>query len=512
MAASRVACSSFEIGANGVITITRDNSSYTHTIKYKFGNASGTIATKTTQTRIVWTPNAATLYAQIPNSISGYGTITCETYSGNTLIGTTTAAFYAYAVKADCLPTVSAVIEDTNPATLAVTGDKNKLVCYISKPKVTLTASAKNSASIKAQQIYNPVGLVATESPYTFDTVYSEEFRVKVTDSRGYATEETYKKDFIRYDPCFFSAISIERKESTSTVATAILSGFCFNSSFGAVNNTLTFKYRYKTDGEYGDYVTIPSQVWNTDGTFSAQIDIPDLSLDKTYIFEFTVEDKLSSFPSEDVILGTSVGDIRIAKDYVQFKNSVYAGDINNEIWKCFSVRRKVAGTNFRSNFGTGVVSNAGAAVLELYETINDKETIVGRAELRNDGHLYNLLSSMSFAEIMSMAVSNANDGAQGYIILNAGSSNPILIMWGLVYVTPSGANIPTSKKVNFLYRFSGIPHVSVEPLSGVPVQVDTSANNVSETGFDIVLDRINTVTTSIGWFAIGNGTNALPE
>ena len=84
MAASRVACASFNIGTNTSITITKDKSSYTHTLTWKFGNASGTILTKTTQTSIVWTPPAATLYAQIPNAVRGYGTITCQTYDGDT--------------------------------------------------------------------------------------------------------------------------------------------------------------------------------------------------------------------------------------------------------------------------------------------------------------------------------------------------------------------------------------------------------------------------------------------
>lgn len=509
MAASRVACASFNIGTNTAITITRDKSTYKHTISYKFGSASGTIATKTDKTSIVWTPDASTLYAQIPNSISGYGTITCQTYDGNTLIGTTTAGFYAYAVKENCLPVVSAVIEDTNAATIAVTGDKNKLVCYISKPKVTMTAEAKNSASIKSKQIYNPVGLTATESPYTFDTVYSDEFRIKATDSRGYTTEKTYNTEFVLYDPCFFTSISLKRVESTSTTAIAILSGFCFNASFGAVSNTLTLKYRYKTaSGQYGGYVTIENPTWNADGTFTASVNIPDLSLTETYIFEFVVEDKLTSFVGDEVTLGQAVGDLRIAKTYAQFKNSVYSGDKNNTTWKCFGTRRKVNGVNYESNFGTGVVGNDGAAVLELYQG----EDIVSRVELRNDGHLYNLLTSMSIAEIMAMAPSSNYDGAQGHLILNGGSSNPVLIMWGVVYVTPSGANIPTSKPVTFLHSFKGIPHVDVGVLSGVPVQLSYSANNIKESGFDIVLDRINTVTTSVTWLAIGNGSNALPE
>ena len=508
MAASRVACQSFNIGTNTVISITRDKSTYRHTLKYNYGNKSGTIATKTDQTRVVWSPNAADFYSQIPNGTTGYGTVTCETYDGNTLIGTTTAAFYAYAVKENCLPTVSAVIEDTNPATIAVTGDKAKLVCYISKPKVTLTATAKNSATIKSRQIYNPVGLIATESPYTFDTVYSDEFVLKAIDSRGYTTEEVQKVGFVLYDPCFFSSISLKRIESTATTARAELTGFCFNSSFGASNNALTLKYRYKTSGEYGDYVTIPNPTWNSDGSFSAAVDIANLSLDESYIFEFAVEDKLSSFVADEIVLAKGSGDLRIGTDYIQTKNSIYAGDVNNTAWKCHGARRKVNGVPYVSNFGTGIVGNDGAAVLELYKD----DDIVGRMELRSDGHLYNLFSSMSLAEMMASAPTNDYDNAQGYLIINGGSSSPVLIMWGVIYLTPAAANTPTSKKVNFNHSFLGKPFVDVGFLSSVPGQASVAANNVSESGFDAVIDRINMVTTSVTWIAIGNGINALPE
>ncbi|MGN0693729.1 MAG: DUF859 family phage minor structural protein [Lentihominibacter sp.] len=509
MAASRVACASFNIGANTSITIMRDKSSYTHTLTYKFGSATGTIATKTSQTAIVWTPSAATFYAQIPNAVSGYGTVTCQTYDGNTLVGTTTATFYAYAVKDNCIPDLSAAVADTNDAVIAVTGNSAILVRYISKPKVTLTATAKNSATLKTYNIYNPVGLVGTTTPYTFDTVYTDTFRCTVTDSRGYSKSiDKVVENFIEYDPVHFDTFSIERTESTSTTAVFKATGFCFNGSFGSQSNTLTIKYRYKTTGSYGSYTTLSGVTWNSDGSFSITANITGISLTDVYTFEFVVEDKLSSYTSGEVALSPGIGDLRIAKDYAQFKNSVYSGDINNVAWRCFGARRKVNGVNYKSNFGTGIVGNDGAAVLELYQ--DDK--IVSRAELRNDGHLYNLLTSMSFAEIMAMAPSSNHDGAQGYIMLNGGSSNPILIMWGVVYVTPSGANVPTTKSVSFLYRFMGIPYVGVDVLSGVPAQLKVSANSISETGFDIVLDRINTVTTSVTWLAIGNGTNALPE
>ena len=233
MGASRVACASFNLGTNTTITITRDNKAYTHTLKYSFNGATGTIVTKTTQTSYVWTPPASVFYSKIPDKVSGYGTITCETYDGNTLIGTSNCGFYAYAVKSNCLPSVSGTVLDTNANTIALTGNSAILVQYLSKPKATLTATAKNRATIKTIQIENPVGLVATTSPYTFDTVYSDEFRFKATDSRGYSTIETVDiETFIPYEPCYFEKVPIvARIESTSTTAKATLNGYCFKGS-----------------------------------------------------------------------------------------------------------------------------------------------------------------------------------------------------------------------------------------------------------------------------------------
>jgi hypothetical protein len=509
MAASRVACASFNLGTNTTITITRDKKTYTHTISWKFGSASGTVATKTTQTSIVWSPNAATLYAQIPSAVSGYGTITCQTYDGNTLVGTTTAGFYAYAVKTNCLPTVTAAIVDTNAATIAVTGNSSKLVRYISKPKVTMTATAKNSATIKTRQIYNPVGLTATTSPYTFNTVYSDEFRVKATDSRGYTTETKYNVGFVEYDPVHFNSVSLKRTESTSTTATATLKGFCFNGSFGAVNNTLTLKYRYKTPStSYGSYVSIAVTTWNADGSFVASAPVSGLSLSEQYTFEFVAEDKLTSFISDEVVLSIGSGDMRIGKDYIQFRNNVVIGDANNTEWKRLQVRRKVGGGSYSGNVGIAAPDGLAALALEFYQGNEMK----GRTELRADGFMHNYLHSMSFAEMSSLAPSVISGSVPGYMILNAGDSDPILIQWGRVNVTPSAANTVTSLKVNFLYQYGSIPFVCSDRASAAPATVFSNVGDITTTGFTVYLQRTNTTMTSIPWMAIGNGSPSLPE
>jgi len=510
MAASRVACASFNIGTNTTITITKDNKSYTHTLKYSFNGATGTIVTKTTQTTYVWTPPASTFYSKIPNSASGYGTITCETYNGSTLVGTTTAGFYAYTVKANCVPTVSGTVVDTNAKTIALTGDSSTLVCYLSKPKATLSATAKNSATIKTIQIDNAWSLVSTTSPYTFDTVYNDTFRFKATDSRGYSTTKEVKAPkFILYDPCFFDKVPVvKRIETTSTTATATMSGFCFKGSFGSQSNALTVKYRYKTSGgSYGSYVAI-TPTWNSDGKFTASVSIPNLSLNETYTIEFVVEDKLTSFPVESV-LGQSVGDFRIAKDYVFAKNHLYLGTPNNTEFKAVKARRLLNGKLYEANFGVGNAGGGGACAIELYED----GVQVARYDLHKDGFLHNTRTYMPVAEMMSTAPSTVAGGAQGYMLLNGGdSATPILLQWGRLTVTPDSANVLKTVNVNFNYQFLGLPFVCSDIATSAPDTVFVTVGDITSTSFSLYLKRPTATATAILWFAIGNGTNALPE
>lgn len=518
MATSRVACNSFNIGTNATISITKDKSSYTHTITFKFGSYTGTIATKTTETSIVWSPSATEMYKQIPSAVSRDGTITCQTYDGSTLIGTSTAKFYAYAVKSECLPTVSATVVDTNATTIALTGDSKKLIGYLSKPKVTLTATPKNSATIDTIFIHSyGSGLVATESPYTFDTVYSEDFICRATDSRGYVTEITHKATYIDYEPCHFDKIpTIERTESTSTTATITMKGYCFKGNFGTTDNTLTLKYRYKiAGGSYGNPVTIsvPSDAWKTDGTFTVTANVSNLSLKEQYTFEITAQDKLTSFgDDEEILLVQGIGDLRIAKDYVMTKNNMIVGDKENEDWRCFKARRKREGLNYDANFGAGFGGGGITAVMEVNEVTNGVENKIARYDLRKDTFLYNWFTNMSVAEIIAYAPSIVAGGQQGRLLLNGGNSNPILIQWGRVTITPTTANTVTKQAINFDFPYQGIPIVKTEPSTSAPSSVDENAGDITASGFNLYLQRATATATSIMWFAVGNGTNALLE
>ena len=71
---------SWTAGSANTIAISRASTSFTHNITYVFGSQSGTIASAA-GTSQSWTPPVS-LLTQIPNAVSGTGTITVQTKNG----------------------------------------------------------------------------------------------------------------------------------------------------------------------------------------------------------------------------------------------------------------------------------------------------------------------------------------------------------------------------------------------------------------------------------------------
>ena len=291
---SSVTCADGNIGSSTTININRANSSFKHTITYSFGSSSpvtGTIATKTTETSLGWTiPD--TFYAKIPNAQSGQGTITCETFDGNTSLGTTTTTFNAFVVNSN--PTITATIVDSNSTTIALTGDSNKIVKYFSTANVTAIATAQNSATISSVQIKCRDGKTLTTTTGTIANVESNIFDLFCIDSRGFAGTDTVEKTLVDYVRLAITSLSVERLSSTSTTASVLLQGNYFNASFGSVSNTLTLRYRYKltTATDYSGWATLTATKSGNTFSYSGNLSIT-LDADKDYDIQFQVVDKL---------------------------------------------------------------------------------------------------------------------------------------------------------------------------------------------------------------------------
>lgn len=292
--ASSVSGGSGNIGSATTISITRASNSFTHTLTYSFGSLSGTIATKTSSTSVSWTIPTS-FYAQIPNAKSGTGTIYCETFNGNTSIGTKSVGFTAK-VTSSSAPSLSVSIVDTDSTTTALTGDSSKLVRYYSDAKVTLTASAKNSASISSYSISGGGGSSSSSSA-TIYNVTGNSFTCKVTDSRGYTTTVTNKPTMVNYVK--LTCVMADTKPTADGNMTVKATGNYFNGSFGATSNSLTVQYRYKlSGGSYSGWTTMTNSL--SGNTYSSSASLTGLDYMQTYVFQVRAYDKLATVTSSE--------------------------------------------------------------------------------------------------------------------------------------------------------------------------------------------------------------------
>ena len=293
--ASSVSCSTANIGSNATITINRASTSFTHTLTYSFGSLSGTIATKTSSTNISWTI-PTTFYGQIPNSKSGTGTITCDTYSGSTLIGSKSTSFTATVSESASKPTLSPTAVDSNNTTIALTGNSSKFIKYYSNASVATGAKARNSATLKSQKITCGAKSITSASG-TINAVESGTFTFSATDSRGYTTTQTLNKTLIEYIKltCSLNAGA----PTTAGVATLKISGNYWDGTFGKVANTLTVQYRYKAQGgSYGSWTTVSAT--KSGNTYSATATISGLNYQTTYVFQARAIDKLATINTDE--------------------------------------------------------------------------------------------------------------------------------------------------------------------------------------------------------------------
>lgn len=282
---SSVSATDAYIGSSCVITISAASSAFTHTLTYNFGTLSGTIATKTADKSIAF-QFPETFYGQIPNDRTGAGLITCETFSGDTSLGTTTCKFNALTSAEICAPTVSGTVIDTNSKTTNITGNPNVLVKYFSTAVATIDASANKSSTIKATEINGVAG-----STRTFDNCEINAFTFTAVDSREYSNSYSLELTMVSYIKLTNNATASRVTPTGDEIAIAF-GGNYFDNTFGSKNNTLTCKYRTRQkNGSWGAYTQVTASVTNNSYTYSTTVSGFDYK--NAYDIEFVVEDEL---------------------------------------------------------------------------------------------------------------------------------------------------------------------------------------------------------------------------
>lgn len=203
-------------------------------------------------------------------------------------------AYYSRAERkmnvVDAAPELEEVsYEDTNAATVAVTGDKSRIVQNQSVLTVTVpTATAKKGATIASYEISfggvsKKVQSAGAVSIGTVDVSYSQALTVTATDSRGFTASQSVQVTVDDYSAPT-AVIDLHRLDNfePTTYITA-------NARYSYLNgkNAVTISAKFKKAGEsgYGAPIALTNSVQST----------VTCDRDSAYDFVVTIADKLES-------------------------------------------------------------------------------------------------------------------------------------------------------------------------------------------------------------------------
>ena len=345
--ASTIGATDADIGKTSLIAISAKSSAYSHSIAYQFGSLTGYInadgqavsgESKFTATTVAF-QIPESFYTEIPTSKTGKCTLFCRTYAGNTQVGDTqTAIFTVTAAQSACSVSVTGTVEDINPVTLALTGNKKRLVFQHSTARCAINARAKNSASIISQVVS---GMNMPNGVLEIPNIETANLEFWAVDSRGYAGMDIDENvQMISYIP-LSNLASVSRNDPVSGNATLRLSGSYWNGNFGLVANSLTVQYRIGG----GDWITATEAVATGNGTYSGIVRLSGLDYTQSYALEVKVNDALCQQTKQlTVYQGYPVFDWG-ERDF-RFYVPVTAPNLLSPVWGMYMQNARVWGGN----------------------------------------------------------------------------------------------------------------------------------------------------------------------
>lgn len=302
------------LGSSVNIAISKADTNYTSTLRYEWYGSTGTIVDKTTSTSYSWTPPLS-LASGIPNSVGGSGKIFIDTYSGTTLLGTSSATLTAN-VPSSVVPTLSSVtLSDTNSKVSAILTSPNFLQ-VLSNIAVNFTgASGAYGSTIQAYKAEivgknqstnsngGTLGIMNYNGSYTI--------RSTVTDSRGRtsAPVDTTINVIEYFLPVFYYEASRIGSDS-QTIQVRRNAKIAPISVGGTQKNTMTITFRTSLAGK-NTWTT--SQTgggsWTAINTLTDSLDSLSgvFSVSSSYGIEGTISDRFSGDIKFSATIGTKV-------------------------------------------------------------------------------------------------------------------------------------------------------------------------------------------------------------
>lgn len=204
---------SWTAGSANTIAISRASSSFTHNITYAFGSQSGTIASAA-GTSQSWTPPVS-LLTQIPNAVTGTGTITVQTKNGSTVIGSNSYSFTLTAGPSAVPSIGTSTLTEANAAVAAST-----ITLYVqgeSELKVDISASGYQGSTITSRTFTIDGVTANTGGKIALNTAGTRTIVTTVIDSRGRSASTSQTISVAAYSSPKITNMGVRRANSNGT-------------------------------------------------------------------------------------------------------------------------------------------------------------------------------------------------------------------------------------------------------------------------------------------------------
>lgn len=322
--ASSISVSGTTIGLPITISISKAVSSFTHTLEYKFGNKSGTIATKTSSYSVSWTP-PIDLALQIPSSQYGTGTLKCITYNGGTIIGEKTINFMLY-VQNSMKPSINSFtssIDRTNPSGCGMYVKNNSAVTWtvyaVGSYGSTITKCVINGQNLSETKTGSATSYSMTS--HTLTVAGKQTYTVTVTDSRGRTASTTGEITIIDYNPPTITSITSFRSNADGSMnGSGQYVTHQLNASFytlGGNNNIKIKAYSKKrSDATYSELNSVVVKDDASDRTsYTYTYKNASFAVDTAYDFKIVISDSVGQYAMFYTNVGTKNVPLNISGD-----------------------------------------------------------------------------------------------------------------------------------------------------------------------------------------------------
>lgn len=264
-------------------TITPSSNAFNHKVYLKTGSTTRATISLATGTN---TFSDVVEHSWFPSSTSGTLTVVLETYSGTTLIATTSKSLTAN-VPTSIVPTISAF------TTTVVDGKGGYYVQGKSKVTLAATASAGSGSGIKSYTFSgNNLSYTGTTSSATSAILqYSgyAQYTVTVTDNRGRTASKGLSIEVQPYAAPTISSISVQRCTSNGTIdENGTYAYVTVNSSYSTINGANTRTVVLTNSGNSTS--TTVQATTNTNGSWSGVYG-SGFAVGTTYTITATIKD-----------------------------------------------------------------------------------------------------------------------------------------------------------------------------------------------------------------------------